>query len=187
MPRYHCACLFKLGLREKQEEETRNRRSRQYFIWIGLLFIEVPKLEVIGNNFIQIFSVRQYVFYQVIHLRLARFPFRTEGSLFKIQLAIVLDSGTRFSKVPKIFGRQFSLYFQKEGAPCYETLQLFSFLFPFQDMKRPAYRISGSEFYELLFGPVRFLGFLRNARQTLRFKVHSLVIAEKVSPFLERG
>ena len=63
MPWYHCACLFKLGLREEQEEETLNRRSRQYFIWTGLLFIELPKL---GNYFIQIFSVRQYVLYQVI-------------------------------------------------------------------------------------------------------------------------
>lgn len=160
MPRYHCACLFKLGLREKQEEETRNRRSRQYFIWIGLLFIEVPKLEVIGNYFIQIFSVRQYVLYQVIHLRFARFPFRTEGSLFKIQLAIVSDSGAQFSKVPKLpklFGWQFSLYLQKDGAPCYETLQLFSFLFPFQGCKLAPVIGHLSAKFEVLTGKLRSL------------------------------
>ena len=44
-------------------------------------------------------------------------------------------------------------------------------------------RISGLEFYGWLFGPVKFSGLLRNARQTLRFKVHSLVLAEKSLDF----
>ena len=33
---------------------------------------------------------------------------------------------------------RFSLYLQNEGVPCHKTLQLFKFLFPLQDMKKPA-------------------------------------------------
>ena len=48
------------------------------FTWIGLLLIELPKLEVVGNYFIQIFSVQQYVCYQMIESDLPQntmFPF----------------------------------------------------------------------------------------------------------------
>lgn len=54
-------------------------QKKQNFIWIGLLLIELPKLEVVGNYFIQIFSVQQYVrCYQMIESDLPQnttFPF----------------------------------------------------------------------------------------------------------------
>jgi len=50
--------------------------------------------------------------------------------------------GACFSKVPKLFwrisGETFSLYLQNEGVWGHKILHLFEFLFPLQDMERPA-------------------------------------------------
>ena len=186
MPRYHCACLFKLGLREKQQEETLNRRSRQYFIWIGLLFIELPKLEVIGNYFIQIFSVREYVHYQMIA---SDSPQIRSFSFSYGRIAIQNPAGDRLRlrgpvlESPETFRVTILFVSSKKLCSVLRNFAVILIFIPFTTWKDQLYRISGSEFYEWLFGPVRFSGLLRNARQTLRFSVHSLVIAEKSLDF----
>ena len=59
------------------------------------------------------------------------------------------------------------LYVQSEGVLRHETLQLFYYIFPLQHMKKKKqlYRISGSQFYEWLFGPEMFSGLSRNRPQ----------------------
>ena len=80
---------------ETQREKI-NKHSKQYFIWIGLLLIELPKLVGVGNCFIRIFAVWQHIWYQMtathsLH-NLINLPSRTERLPAKIRLAVASDS-----------------------------------------------------------------------------------------------
>ena len=65
-------------------------------------------------------------------------------------------AGARFSKVPKPFGRISGdiIHFVSSKRKRLEArnFAVILILFPLQHMKRSAFRISGSEFYEWLFG-----------------------------------
>ena len=52
--------------RKQNFGEGRNKFSTRYFIGIALLIIELRKHEVVRNHFIEFFSVRRYVRYQMI-------------------------------------------------------------------------------------------------------------------------
>ena len=52
--------------RNRMRKPAVKKRSKQYFIWIVLLLIELPKCEVVGNYLIEIFSGQQYIRYQMI-------------------------------------------------------------------------------------------------------------------------
>ena len=63
-----------------------------------------------------------------------------------------------------------SLYLQNEGVSRHETLQLFNFYSLYSIWKDRLCRISGSEFYEWLFGPKTFSELSRNGpRDCTRF------------------
>ena len=88
-----------------------------------------------------------------------------------------LRAGARFSKVPKPFGRISGdiIHFVSSKRKRLEArnFAVILILFPLQHMKRSAFRISGSEFYEWLFGPEKFSGLSRNgpeAKLTLLLK-----------------
>ena len=88
-----------------------------------------------------------------------------------------LRAGTRFSKVPKPFARISGdiIHFVSSKRKRLEArnFAVILILFPLQHMKRSAFRISGSEFYEWLFGPEKFSGLSRNgpeAKLTLLLK-----------------
>ena len=80
--------------------------------------------------------------------------------------AAQLRAGARFSKVPKPFGRISGdiIHFVSSKRKRLEArnIAVILILFPLQHMKRSAFRISGSEFYEWLFGPEKFSGLSRN-------------------------
>ena len=71
-----------LWWREKDKGKTVNKHSKQYFIWISLLLRELPKLVGSWSCFIQIFTVWQYIWYQMIATHslqnLINFSSRTE-------------------------------------------------------------------------------------------------------------
>ena len=72
-----------------------------YIIWIGLLPKELPKVEAVGSYFnFQIFTVRQYVRYQINDT--ICFPFHMEQSPAKIQPAIASDSTSHFLWQPAL-------------------------------------------------------------------------------------
>ena len=77
--------------------------------------------------------------------------------------------GACFSKGPNLFGWHNSLCIFKIKESCVMKLcSYFNFYSLYNIWKDQLYRISGSVFYEWLFGPVKFPGLLRNARQVLR-------------------
>ena len=80
-----------------------------------------------------------------------------------IQL-IVCNPGACFSKVPKLFVWHNSLCIFKMKVFCVTKLSsYFNFYSLYNIWKDQLYKVSGSEFYEWLFGPVKFSGLLRNA------------------------
>ena len=74
--------------------------------------------------------------------------------------------GARFSKVPNLFGWHNSLcIFKTKVFRVSKLCSYFNVYSLYNPWKDQLYRISGSEFYEWLFGLVKFSGLLRNARQ----------------------
>ena len=76
-----------------------------------------------------------------------------------------LKPGAFFSKVPKLFGWHSFLCIFKTKVFRVTELSYFTFYSLYSTWKDQLYRISESEFKEWLFGPVKFSGLLRNARQ----------------------
>ena len=77
-------------------------------------------------------------------------------------------SGACFSNVPKLFGWHYSFcIFKMKVSRVTKICSYFNFYSLCNIWKDQLYRISQSEFYEWLFGPLKFSGLLRNARQGL--------------------
>ena len=82
--------------------ECQNGKQALETIFYWNSFFELRKREVVGNHFIEYFSVQRYVRYQMIHLRIVCFPFHTRRSPAKIQPAIALDSPGEFHRQPAL-------------------------------------------------------------------------------------
>ena len=95
----------KFWQREELNEKTGNKRSKQYFIWIALLIIELQK-PVVGNHFIEFFFSSTICSIsndkQMIHLRIVCFRFHMGRSRAKIQPVIASDSSGEFCQQPAL-------------------------------------------------------------------------------------
>ena len=80
--------------------------------------------------------------------------------------ALFCAPGAHFSKVPKRFGRisgdNYLCIFKTKASRGTKLCSHFNLYFLYNLSKDQLYRISGSEFYEWLFGPEKFSGLSRN-------------------------
>ena len=77
----------------------------------------------------------------------------------------IIRPGACFSKVPKFFGWHNSLcIFKTKVFRVTKLRSYFNFYSLYNIWKDHLYKVSGSECYEWLFGPVKFSGLLGNAR-----------------------